>query len=221
MQRISVLSVIALLFACDAEPALDEREAHEEVTRPAEAGSATAVPVASGAADQVLQVHWVHLPSFADVLAHSQVVVRGEVVGTSFDAIRHHDPEDPSVYEDLPLTISALAVREVLHGTLGDDVSEVVEVQELGGRLRSGAFTYPEDKPPLQPGQEVVLCLQSNGAGRWSVIGGTQGRFGVVAGKLEPLFVGEDFARFEGAPLDVLTAAIAEFGRQAGANTKG
>jgi hypothetical protein len=213
MNRIISISIIALLFACDSTPeAVDELDAAEQVASPA-GESPTAVPVTSGAADQVLQVHWVHLPGFADVLGHSQVIVRGEVVGTSFDAIRHHDPEDPSVYEDLPLTISALAVREVLHGTLGDDVSEVIDVQELGGRLRSGAFTYPEDKPPLQPGQEVVLCLQSNGAGRWSVIGGTQGRFAVVGGKLEPLFTGEDFKRFEGAPLEVLTAAIAEFTR--------
>lgn len=202
---------VFLLFACDAAPEpTDELDAPEVVT-PAERPSAplTAAPPH----DQMLQVHWMHLPGFADVVGRSDVVVRGEVVGTSFDAIRHHDPDDPSVHEDLPLTISALAVREVLHGTLAtsDGISEHIDVQELGGRLRSGAFTYPEDKPPLQPGQEVVLFLQANPDGRYSVIGGIQGRFGVVAGKLEPLFTGDEtFRRLEGAPLEQLTAAIAD-----------
>lgn len=208
MQRL--LPILALLLACDVEPA-SPTDLDSQASTPAAA--APGQLAAADVPEQILQVHWVHLPSFDELLRQSQVVVRGEVVSTGFDAIRHPDKDDPRVYSDLPLTISGLAVREVLLGTMeaSDAVSEVIEVQEIGGPMADGAFAYPDDKPPLRPGEEVVLCLRIGENGRYSVVGGNQGRFGVVGGKLDPLFTGEDFGRFDGAPLERLTAAIATF----------
>lgn len=207
-----ILVACALLLACDPQTEVDE----PEVAR-AEALGNDEDHVDSVSRVPDMQVHWIYLPSFAELVGHSQLVVRAEVVGTSYDAIRHHDVENPRVYQDLPLTISSLAVKEVLRSTTEEIGAEslMIEVQEIGGRTDSGSLVYPHDKPPLVRGNDLILFLQANPAvpGRYSVVGGTQGRFTVVGDKIEPLYTGREFADYDGEPLDKFVAEIRSFER--------
>lgn len=171
-------------------------------------------------------VEWVTLPSFADVLQHAPLIVRGRVVSQKVEHVRHygydHDKgrtltaeEAGDVYGELPFTISTVVVDEVVRaergaGALGGKAiaeGRTIEIEELGGDMPDGTILEPHDNPPLRGGDESVLFLtqRPGAAGRYVVVGGYQGRFPVRDGQVEALashpqsFL--DFKGFAGAPV--------------------
>jgi hypothetical protein len=167
-------------------------------------------------------VHWITLPRFEDLLPSADLVVEGRVVSYRPDAMRAYDHQDPLVYEDTPITIASVQVEDIIHATAearpvgkGKLVpGAIIEVQDLGGLMDDGCTAHPHDKPLMRTGEKVVLFLSqatvelglkpANG-GRYDVVGGYQGRFEVIDGKVSPLAKTvkpeAGFFRHEGRPV--------------------
>jgi len=149
-------------------------------------------------------VHWKTVPSFDALAPHSDLVIRGRVVSYRGDVIRSFDPQDPSVYSDAPITISTIRVDDIVSrspratavGRGAVAIGSLIEVQDIGGLLPDGCIAHPEGKPLMRRDEDVVLFLSASpvslglrpgNGGRYAVVGGFQGRFNVVDGKVVPL----------------------------------
>lgn len=178
-------------------------------------------------------VEWVTLPTFAEVLQRSPLIVRGHVVAQKVELVRHYgyDPEKGrtlsaeeagDVYGELPFTISTVVVDEVARAERGtaalDGVTvgqgRQIEIEELGGGMSDGTILEPHDNPPLRGGEENVFFLtQRPGAsGRYVVVGGYQGRFPVRDGRVEALATHPqnflDFTAFAGTPVSEFVGRV-------------
>ena len=153
-------------------------------------------------------VDWKTVDNLEEVTRESDLVVHGRVVGVRRAATRlypwneqeqrYMTPEEAGdVFDEVPLTVSTIAVDEVVRSkegataVHGERIAEgrTIEVVELGGRLPDGCVSSPEDKPLLRLSEETVLFLSAEGkrAGVYHVVGGFQGRMGVRQNTIHPL----------------------------------
>ncbi len=173
--------------------------------------------------DHHSEVHWMTLPSFHDLLPHSDLIIRGHVVSYRPDVLRKFDAQDRSVYSDSPITISTIMVDDIVKTkakavAVGEGAitpGSTIEIQDLGGLMSDGCVAAPEGKPLLRKGEDVVLFATLSGTvmgmkpgkgGRYSVVGGIQGRFTVTDGKVHALAAALStdigFHGLEGRPVD-------------------
>jgi hypothetical protein len=179
--------------------------------------------------DHHSEVHWMTLPSFDALLPHADVVIRGHVVSYRPDVLRKYDVRDRSVYADSPITISTIMVDDIIQtkakvtsvGEGAVTLGSTIEIQDLGGLMSDGCVAYPEGKPLLKKGEDVVLFatvsgtvmgLKPGNGGRYSVVGGIQGRFTVTDGVVHalPAALGTNigFERQEGRPVEEFIAEL-------------
>ena len=167
-----------------------------------------------------LVVDWAPAETPDELAAGSDAIVVGQVVRQRHDVLRSHDPHDPRVYADFPITISTLVVEIVVSAQTAErpDVNASpapgrrIEIQELGGLAEDGCRVEPADKPLLPPGARLVLFLDAatvaHGraavtAPRYNEAGGRATRFEVVGDVAVPLS-GDDGVRPLAAFLDDL-----------------
>ncbi len=129
----------------------------------------------SSAAPVTFKVSWaVDYESMGQMLAASDVVVTGEVVGQG-DAHRHEGP----LFTDWKVRVD-----QVLAGDLQEGGTTELVVRQTGG-LVDGTRHEPEGARLLSSGEKVLLFLVYDGeTQRWFVTGGRHGHFELDGGAL-------------------------------------
>jgi hypothetical protein len=112
--------------------------------------------------------------SISQVIADSDAIVIGEV--TSSVVFSKPNPTAPNhtssfVHTDHTFKIEAVYKGKVLAGSI---------IIEQYGDSKS----YISDSPQLPIGKTVILCLYEYAPGEYNIVGGPQGRFHVVDGKV-------------------------------------
>jgi hypothetical protein len=126
-----------------------------------------------------IQVSWAeHYSTVAELKKHTDVAVHGTVtklVETTKDA------------KGIPFTIYQLTVSDVIvdrkHQLSG--ANPTVTIKQTGGVV-DGSTVQVDDDPMFAVGDEVVLFLAEGSPGLYRVIGGPNGRYVVVGGKVKP-----------------------------------
>ncbi|HEX2569128.1 MAG TPA: hypothetical protein VH877_06165 [Polyangia bacterium] len=142
-----------------------------------------------------LDVHWVTVDTFQDLVLQSDLIVRGRVVQQRTEL----QPGMPDVDKIPKMTVSTIVVDEIVSAqgkvtALGGDAvapGSKIEVEELGGPLSCGCRLEPSDHPVLRSGGEAVFFLKNHRAGGYHAVGGYQGRFDVRDGRVKAL--GSDY----------------------------
>jgi hypothetical protein len=92
-----------------------------------------------------------------------------------------------TVSNGIPYTDFQLTVTRVAHDPQHRVTSRTVIVHQTGGMVKGHRFEIRDD-PQLRVGERVVLFLKEYAPGRFSVVGGPQGRFETsAAGTVAPV----------------------------------
>ncbi|MBX5483706.1 MAG: hypothetical protein IRZ16_17930 [Myxococcaceae bacterium] len=176
-----------------------------------------------------MMVEWKTVDTFEQLLGASDLVVLGTVVDRRFVTERLYPfsrekgrrltaKEAGQEYGELQLIESTVQIDQVLrHSDRAEQwkSGDTVVVSELGGKLDDGCLAVPDDKPPLEKGDDVVLYLSAAGKpGVFHQVGGWQGRMYVADGVVHPLAArvhpqSQAVMPFDGMSLDALLAEVA------------
>jgi len=130
----------------------------------------------SGAAESADTFHVVWNDSFADVAGLTRaadLVIIGTVQTSTVEMVH-----------DLPFTNYVIKVDRVISGASVDEVT----VRETGGVV-GNRVRQADDDPMMQSGAREVLFLRKSGDGNpwYWVVGGPQGRFHSMGGRIQPV----------------------------------
>ena len=173
--------------------------------------------------DRVFLVDWQYQgDTFEEVVGNAALVVRGRVISQRsvvsvnpvwdsekgrYQTLEETGPRD--VKFELPETISTIQIDEVV-ATAGASVTSggTIEIRELGGHFSDGTYGAALDKPTLVSGQNAIFALNApDQKGAYREVGGTQGRFTIEDGVVQPLH--ESFrSSYDGRPVTQLVSEI-------------
>ena len=118
-----------------------------------------------------MSVSWAPFyPNFFELYEDSDIIIRG-VVGTS------------RTYNVKPGLATTHQVK-VLGTIKGEKPSENIPVDQPGGYYMIWKVVEPDDYPLFNRGDEVILFLRLGGDGKYRSLGGPQGSFMVIEGKV-------------------------------------
>lgn len=121
----------------------------------------------------IIQASWVtKYISLASLVEDSDLIVMGDVMGSKVYRIGEDD-------EGVIFTDYTINVKKAL---LGDDAIKSITVTQTGGTMDE-LTTYIKDDPLLEENVDMVLFLKA-WEGKYFIVGGPQGRFNVVSGKV-------------------------------------
>ncbi len=231
--RLSCPALLASLLlvvstACVSDPPGVDRDAGTDTL--------AEVPAAADHSHDLV-VDWSAPATIAGLTASADTVVIGRVITQRPDVLRSHDPVDPRVHADIPITISTVTIEQVItsrgepsrasaasSGAASPGsaaaVGRTIEVQELGGIADDGCRVEPADKPLLRRGSRNVLFLRASTAAhglatvaapRFGEVG-NRGRFEVIGADAvavggDPLTVGEPEVRSLASLVDEVATA--------------
>jgi hypothetical protein len=234
--RLALTASVALLLPLGActrtEPAPAPPAVAESDLRVTDAPSTPAPKVASDHTHPS-EVTWQTFDTFPEVVAASDLVVHGRVVAQRPAVMRLYPynqaagrmmtpAEAGNEFDEVPLTISTLAITEVVRGKPGAvakggatvTVGSQIEIAEMGGVLPDGCLSQPKDKPLLGRADEGVYFLSTaSRPGAYHVVGGWQGRMTVRQGGISPLASdvhpnATELTRFAGKPVKDFVAEV-------------
>ena len=111
-------------------------------------------------------------PSFNELYEDSDIIIRG-IIRTS---------RTYNVYSGSgPETTHQVTILETIKG---EPPSEGIQVTQMGGYYMIWKIVEPSDYPLFHRGDEVILFLRLGGDGKYRSLGGPQGSFMVIEGKV-------------------------------------
>ena len=109
-------------------------------------------------------------PNFTELYEDSDIIIRG-VVRTS----KTYDVKSG------PFTTHQVSILETIKG---ETPTEKIPVAQMGGYYMIWSVVEPPDYPLFHRGDDVILFLNLGGDGKYRSLGGPQGGFMVVEGKV-------------------------------------
>jgi hypothetical protein len=111
-------------------------------------------------------------PNFNELYEDSDIIIRG-IVGTSKTYNVKSGPGPRTTHQ-----------VEILETIKGETPSENIPVDQLGGYYMIWSVVEPPDYPLFHRGDAVILFLRLGGDGKYRSLGGPQGSYIVIEGKV-------------------------------------
>ena len=120
---------------------------------------------------------WITYGSFKELLSNTDVIIIGEVVKSSVVTTPLPSPDNhPNSYTQ---TIHTVNIEKVYKGVINGDS---VLIEQYGDNTK-----YILESPQLPTGEKMILFLYEYSPGKYNIVGGPQGRFHIVDGKVYSL----------------------------------
>ena len=137
--------------------------------------------------DMGMQVQWAgYYPNISDLYESSDIIIRGIV-----------RESHRRVSDDIE-TVHQVEILDLIKGQYNENA---IPVTQMGGSYFIGKVVEPDDFPLFDRGDEVVLFLKQWGNGVYRSLGGPQGSYMVIEGKVYS--VGEKLERVHSPGLSV------------------